>query len=135
MKKPRIITVRRYAVRLIDLNEYLASFPGANLTDTIGVTKLNKILLNSIPNSGSKQVYVKDFYCDYITFKKAVNIFERMEIAKYIYKGVVEPSYKNQPRNMPTMLVTASKRQEISLFMDSPRQGEERWKAQKNTCK
>ena len=41
MKKPRSLTIRRYAVRLIDLNEYLASFPGATLTDKIGVTKLN----------------------------------------------------------------------------------------------
>ena len=58
MEKPRSLTVRRYAARLIDLNEYLASFPGATLNDKIDVTKLNKILLNSMPNSWSKQAYV-----------------------------------------------------------------------------
>ena len=40
MKTPQSLTVRRYAARLIDLNEYLASFPGATLTDKISVTKL-----------------------------------------------------------------------------------------------
>ena len=48
MKKPCSLTVRCYAVRFIDLNEYLASFPGANLTDNIGVTELDEIHLNSI---------------------------------------------------------------------------------------
>ena len=39
-------------------------------------------------------------------------MLERMEIAKYIYEGVVEPSYKNLPEQMPTVLVTAGKREE-----------------------
>ena len=30
-----------------------------------------------------------------------------MEIFEYIYKGVVEPYYKNLPSNMPTILVKA----------------------------
>ena len=41
IKKPRSLTVRRYATRLIDLNEYLAYFPGDTLNDKIGVKKLN----------------------------------------------------------------------------------------------
>ena len=67
MKKTRTLTVRRYAARLIDINEYLESFPRANLTDKIGVTELNEILLNSIPNSRSKQAYVQGFDCEYMT--------------------------------------------------------------------
>ena len=63
------LTVRRYGARLIDLNEYLASFPGETLTDKIGVTELNKILLNSMPNILSKHAYVQYFNCEYITFK------------------------------------------------------------------
>ena len=59
MKNPRSLKVSRYDARLIDLDEYLNSFPGANMTDKIGVTKLNKILLNSTPNSWSNQEYVK----------------------------------------------------------------------------
>ena len=57
------LTIRRYAARLIDLNEYLASFLGATLTDKIGVTELNGILLNRMPNSWSKQAYVQGFDC------------------------------------------------------------------------
>ena len=50
-KKTRSLTVLRYAACLIDRNEYSASSTGANLTNKIGVTELNEILLNSIPNS------------------------------------------------------------------------------------
>ena len=32
-----------------------------------------------------KQAYVQGFYCDTISLKKAVNIFERMEIVEIIY--------------------------------------------------
>ena len=67
MKKPRALTVRDYATRLIDLNEYLTSFTGANLNDKIGTTKLNEILLNSTPNSWSRNTYLKGFDCDFIT--------------------------------------------------------------------
>ena len=41
MKKTRNLTVRRYAAHLIDLNDYLASFPGANFDDNINVTELS----------------------------------------------------------------------------------------------
>ena len=78
---------------LIDMNEYLAFFPGATLANNIDVTELNDITLNRIPNSQSKQPYVQGFDCESIQFKKAVNIFERMEITESIYQGVVETSY------------------------------------------
>ena len=93
MKKPRALTVRCYVTRLIDINQYFASFPGATLNDKLNITKLNEILLNSMPNSWSIQAYVQGFYCKSITFKKNVNMFQRMEISESIYEGVVEPSY------------------------------------------
>ena len=62
-----------------------------------------------MPNSWSKQAYIQGFDCEYITFKKSVNIFERMEIADSIYKGVVEPSYKKLLVKMPYVLFTAGK--------------------------
>ena len=99
MKKRRSLTVRRYAERLIDLNEYLASFPGADFTDNIGVTELNEILLNSMPNIWSKQACVQGFDCESITLKKDDNMFEHMEIAESIYKGIVEPYYNKQTRS------------------------------------
>ena len=51
--------------------------------------ELNEILLNSMPNSWNKQAYVQIFDWKFITFKKSGNVFERMNIAKYIYKIVV----------------------------------------------
>ena len=54
MKKTRALTLIYYAARLVDLNEYLASFPGATLNDNIGVTELNEILLNSMHNRWSR---------------------------------------------------------------------------------
>ena len=78
MKEPRALTVRQYTVRLVDVNEYLESLPGATLNDNIGKTQLNEILLHSMPNSWSIQAYVKGFYCESINFKKDVNMLERM---------------------------------------------------------
>ena len=51
-----------------------------------------------MPTIWSKQAYVQGFYCESITFKNYVNMFERMEIAEYIYEGVVETSYKKPNR-------------------------------------
>ena len=48
-KKSKKLKVRSYAARLIDFNEYLASFPGATMADKMVVTGLNEILLISIP--------------------------------------------------------------------------------------
>ena len=76
----------------------MASFPGETLADKIGVTKLDEIILNSMSNSWSKQFYVKVFDYEYNSFKKSVNMFERMEISEYIYEGVVESSYKKPTR-------------------------------------
>ena len=55
MKKPRSLKVKRYAASLIHLNEYLASFLRVTMADKIGVTELNEIILNSIPNSCNHQ--------------------------------------------------------------------------------
>ena len=55
MENPQSRTVRHYVASLINKNEYLASFPGATLTENIDITKLNEILLNSMPNSWSKK--------------------------------------------------------------------------------
>ena len=84
MKKPRALTVRRYVERLVDLNEYLASFPGETLNEKIVATKLNEIQRNSMLTRWSRNVYVQGFDYESITFKKAVNMFERMEIAESI---------------------------------------------------
>ena len=51
MNKPGSLKVRHYVARMIDLNEYLASFLGDTLSDKISVTELDKILLNIMPNS------------------------------------------------------------------------------------
>ena len=66
--------------RLIMINEYLDLFSRLTRSDKIGVNELNIFLLNSVPNSWSKEAYVQGFDCDSIDFKKSVNRFERMEI-------------------------------------------------------
>ena len=63
------LKVRRYAAYLIDVNKHLALFPVETLFYKTVVTELNEILLNSMPTSWSKQAYVQDFDCKYITFK------------------------------------------------------------------
>ena len=68
IESPHSLKVRRYDVRLIYLNGYLASFQGAIMDDNIGVTELNEILLHSMPNSYSKQAYVQGLDCETISF-------------------------------------------------------------------
>ena len=68
MRRPHGVKVRCYADHLIDHDKYLALFPGATLTVKIGMTELNEILLNSMPNSCNKQVHVQVFDCESITF-------------------------------------------------------------------
>ena len=46
-----------------------------------------------MPNIWSKKAYVQGFGCEYITFLKAVNLFDKMGIAESIYECVVEPPY------------------------------------------
>ena len=61
-----------------------------------------------MPNIRSRQAYIKRFDYKKIT-KQSINIFEHMEIAEYIYRGVVENLYKNLLKQMPTVLVAAGK--------------------------
>ena len=77
MRNPRDSKNRRYAACLIGLNKYLVFFPGATLAEKIGVTGLDEILLNSMPNNWSKQVYVQGFYC-------SVKMFKHMDIDESI---------------------------------------------------
>ena len=65
-----------------------------------------------MPNSCSKQAFLQIFDWKSILFKKAVNIFEHMEIAESIYEDLVETSYKNLPGYMPTVLVAAGIRED-----------------------
>ena len=95
MRKPNQLKVICYVACLIDLNEYLTSFPGSTPTHKIGTTALNEILLYSMPSSWSKQAYVQGFDWKSITLKKSVNVFGRMDITESIYEGTVEPFYKN----------------------------------------
>ena len=82
------------------------------MSDKIGVTELNEIILNSMLNSWYKQ----GFHCGSISFKKASNTFEHMETAESIYGVVVEPSYKK-----PTRVDTNSDGHSINKRGDSPR--------------
>ena len=82
------------------------------MADNMGITELDNISLNSMTNSWSKQAYVQGFYCETIYFKKAVNIFERMETAEDIYEGAVTPYLKKLPGQNPTVLDSLGIREE-----------------------
>ena len=95
---PRELKARLYAAHIIELNEYLSIFPVEKASRKIVERELNEIILNNIPNLWSRQDYVQGFDCGSITLKY-VNIFERTKIARYIYEGVVKPSYKKSNRS------------------------------------
>ena len=74
------------------------SFPGANITEKIGVTNLNEILLDQLCVCSG--ILLQIYY-----ILKYVNMFERMGISTYIYKIVLEPYYKKLLGQIPTVLV------------------------------
>ena len=78
MKKPRGLKVRLYSDHMIYLNNSFDVFPRTNSSENICMTELSEILSNIMPNSSSKPTYVPGFYCGYISFKAAVNMFELM---------------------------------------------------------
>ena len=67
MREPCSLNGGRYVARVIDLNEYLSSFPGEKAGGKTYETELNEILLNSIPKSWSRQVYALGFDHETIT--------------------------------------------------------------------
>ena len=87
-----------YAALLICLNKYFSVLLVAKANEKFYVTDLNEILLNIISNSWSNQACVQGFDYESIKSKSAVNMFERMETAEYIYEGVLEPSNEKPTR-------------------------------------
>ena len=52
------------------------------------------------------------FYCESISFKNDINMFERMEISESIYEGMVSPSYKKILGQTPNVLDSVGIREE-----------------------
>ena len=50
MRNPRELRVRCFDDCMIDINQYLYNFMGANTSDNIGEMNLNEILLKSMTN-------------------------------------------------------------------------------------
>ena len=69
---------------LIYLNKYIDSFPGATMADKMGVTELNEILLNSMPNIWSKQAYLQGFDCSF--FKGCKYVWTYVNRWKYLWR-------------------------------------------------
>ena len=63
------------------MNEYLASFLGLTVANKMDISESNEIILNIMSNRWYKQAYVQGFDWKSISLKKAVNMFERMDIA------------------------------------------------------
>ena len=80
MRRKRGLKVGCYTDRMIDLSEYLDVFPRGKIRKKVFVKDLSKTLLNSMPNSWNKHVYVQRFDYEYINFKVSVNMLECMEI-------------------------------------------------------
>ena len=51
-----------------------------------------------MPNLWSKQAYAQGFYCECITLKGAINMFDRLEFFESVDEGVVEPSCKKSTK-------------------------------------
>ena len=103
------LKLRRYAARLIDSNQYLDSFPGATLSDKIGVTELDNILSNSMPNSWSNQAYVQGFDCESIFKRIMLTCLIECRLLNLFKKLQQNLIIKNLLGQIPTVMVTAGK--------------------------
>ena len=71
MRKPHGLKVRQYSDRLIGLNWYLDSFPGATLSRKTGVTELNEFFLIVGLIVGSSKHICRGFSASLILFKSS----------------------------------------------------------------
>ena len=85
IRNPHELKVSHYLAHMVELNEYLAIFPGSKESDKLRETELNGIILHTIPNGCNMQDYGQFFYFEAVTLKQAINMFERMEVSEYIY--------------------------------------------------
>ena len=85
-----------------------------------------------MPNIWSKQAYVQGFDCKSISFKKAVNMFEHMDISECIYEGVIEYFYKKTTQEDANRAGKRSnKRGETALYKTCPTMSESAGKRRK----
>ena len=108
-RKPRGLKVRHYADHLIELNEYLDLLPGTKLTDKICMTEMNKIMLNSMPDSWIEQACMQGFDCGCITFKNLLSYLKAWRLMNLFKKrcSITFLYIKKLLGKMPTVLVTA----------------------------
>ena len=75
---------KRFAVQLMELNNYLPLLPGSRNAKKMAPEYLNNILLHAITNGWEKQLYLHGWYFKWKTYKDTCNIFERMEISEQV---------------------------------------------------
>ena len=104
----RTLNIRHCKKRLTNINEYLAILPGLNNPNNMDEVDLNGTHIHIIPNGWSKQAYLQGFSFESVPFKKAINMFEHMEISEKIYEEVVgKPSKIQLKRQILTVLVSS----------------------------
>ena len=87
MCKPQILSFKRFAARLTEINNYLQLFPGPIEAKKMASEYLNKILLHAIPNFWLKQSDIQGWDFKGNTYNDTCEIFEWMEIAEQVYEG------------------------------------------------
>ena len=87
-------------------------------------------------NCCSSQAHVQGFDFEYITFNKSINMFKHMEIAEYIYEGVLETFYKQSTRSDATRAGHIRKKESRIFLVPYLLQDKwEQWQAQKKVCR
>ena len=112
-RNPHELKVNNYLALIVKLNDYLAIFPGSKEGDKLRETELNVIILHSILNGCTRQDCGQIFDFEVVTLKKAINMFDHMEVSESIYKGVLYYYYKMK-----------TTRSEFTLFGNRRKRGE-----------
>ena len=69
------------------MNNYVPLFPGLDTTKKMTPEELNGVLLNSVPNARSKQIYLQGWDFEIKTYKETCAMFNQMEIAEQVHEG------------------------------------------------
>ena len=108
MRKPRYLQFKIFAAWLKELNNYLPLLPGSSASKKLDPKELNEILLQAVPKSWAKNVYIQGWDFGGRFYKETCKMFERMEIAEAVYEeGVQGQLPKTLNGQNPTVPVLA----------------------------
>ena len=84
--KPQSMTFKRFAARLVEMNNFLPLFIGSDDLKKMKIKELNEILLHTVTNAWEKQSCLQGWDFELKTYRETCAMFERMEVSEQVYE-------------------------------------------------